>query len=640
MQVALLAAVCAVVFVYFLSGAEFVGTILPQQEFAAGWDEGNGHLWAYLYQTGAMPYRDFWYPYGGLIAAQAPFPWGFLHERTYLSLVMILSLLSFYLLTDRSAVRAITMFAIWFGLCHADVYPAARYTVLVPFVLSYIAASGSRDRIGAAHVVFWLSVLAGLMGDTVVFVFAWAPVAIVLGLDLLRNPHKSRAELRSRLLRDFAVPAALVAAYVIRLAINGQLGGMLSFFLDLGMMKAYSATPANVDAWLRFSPFDSGFFMWGVPVLLGLGLYFYLTGPPEEKNKAVAVFLLGLSNLFLFYKQLMHPGRVYYLGVSITVAGFLLLIFARNARMSRIQRLAAVLTVAVILATMQASGALGAFWDRVGHPSAVWRDVKSIVHEAGNSSRYVERRWDLKNFRQHPQLLAVMDAIRPSLSGRKPNDLFTLSDEQLLYIIARKRPPYYVNVYDGSFLKAQKRTVAWLESNRPNVVVYNVTRQDVFGVPAVVRNPLVFEKVILDYVPDQRIGDYVILRPRKPMESVDFIFWGGLLGDIPLQQLPRFSSFARFDECRSGKCADFLKVRCRTTLSHPTEAAVSIAVGSQRFHVRMLLVPEQQEYFVFLDRLWFWGGLRQAGFQPAIADHPPTVEVSLIRRAWRDDILY
>jgi hypothetical protein len=215
-----------------------------------------------------------------------------------------------------------------------------------------------------------------------------------------------------------------------------------------------------------------------------------------------------------------------------------------------------------------------------------------------------------------------------------------LSDEQLLYIMARQRPPYYSSLYDGSFLKAQQRTVAWLRTNRPNVVVYNVKRQDVFGVPAVVRDPLIFEEVILNYVLDTTVYDYAILRPRKPAEPISLAFWGDVLSDINLAQLPRYSSFSRFKECRGGDCVDFLQARPRAPVPHPTETAVEIAAGEQRFRARFLMVPEQQEYVLSLDRLWFWGGLRRAGVQPSLASHDPTVQVSVVRRARRDDILY
>jgi hypothetical protein len=253
----------------------------------------------------------------------------------------------------------------------------------------------------------------------------------------------------------------------------------------------------------------------------------------------------------------------------------------------------------------------------------------------------VKRRWDERNFRSLPHLLAVMEAVRPRLSAGAPCDLFALSDEQLLYVLTGKRPPYYANLYDGSPLEAQQRTVRWLETQRPAVVVWKPSRQVLHLVPAVVRAPLVFEKVILSYVPAQTVGDYVVLRPRAPAEPVDLAFWGGHLGDVPLRHLPRFSSFPRFGDWREGSpVAEFLRVRCTEPPDGPSEAVVGTTAGGRRFQLRLTLVPREREYTVYLDRLWFWGGLRRAGFQPALADHTPGVEVSVVRRAGRDDLLY
>src|SRR5204863_378526 len=115
--------------------------------FPPGWDTGNGLLWTYLFQSGWLPYRDFWYPYGGIIWSSSVFPWNFILANGYCALVLITSLLSFYLITDRSLARALAIFAIWFGLAVADVFPIIRYAIVVPFIFSYLCASHERGRV-------------------------------------------------------------------------------------------------------------------------------------------------------------------------------------------------------------------------------------------------------------------------------------------------------------------------------------------------------------------------------------------------------------------------------------------------------------------------------------------------------------
>ena len=72
----------------------------------------------------------------------------------------------------------------------------------------------------------------------------------------------------------------------------------------------------------------------------------------------------------------------------------------------------------------------------------------------------------------------------------------------------------------------------------------------------------------------------------------------------------------------------------------PTPVLVPIAVGDDTFAINFLVVPGQQRYAVYLDRLWFWGGLKQVGMDPRVGEVNPAVQVSVIHRARRDDILY
>jgi len=635
----LLTAVGIVVVLYNLWGAEYNATVVPKQEFPPGWDDANLYLWSYLYQTGALPFRDFWYPYGNQIAGTGAFPWGFLYERVYSTSLFIVSLVSFYLIANRLPGRAIMMFAIWFGLYHQRVILGSRYALLVPFVLTYVVARKETARLSLAHVAFWSCILIGLMGSLDVLIYAGLVLFVVIALDAFRDWRLFWETLGPRLVREFAVPAGLILGYLILTAINGQLPGILGFFLNLSRVSSYAATPSSLDDWVALRVLDDGFLMWSVPLLLGLGIYSYLTDPPERKDVGLSVLLLGCSTLMLFYKLQVHQGYAIFLGVDVPIAAWLVLVFARHRRMTSFQSCIVILALGTVFGSLVKTGAWKTFYQHFEHPSVLWNDAKALFQESSFSREYVVRRWDLKNFRQHPELLAVVDAIRPKLSAN-PNDLFTISDDSMLYIMARKRPPYYTNLYDGSFLGAQERTVSWLRTNRPSVVVYNVRHQDVFGIPAVVRDPLIFEEVILNYVVDRRIGDYAILRRRTAGEAVDLPFWADVLGEVNLGQLPHNTSFSQFEECgNANDCAEFLQITPKYPVDQPAEAMVDVAVDAHRFRIRFQLVPGGDEV-IPLERLWFWGALRRAGSHPVVAAQSPLIDVALVRRARRDDILY
>ena len=636
----LLAMVCLFMPLYYTWGAEFFLKVLLPQQVPAGWDNSNGFLWRYLVEHGAMPYRDFWFPYGGHMIRYLQFPWGFIAGRLFEALVLILSLLSFYLVTDKSLSRTLAIFGLWFGLAHLGVFPAGRYAVMVPIVLSYICVSYEKRRIGWPRILFWAAIAASLLDDLLILLYSGFPILVLLCLEAVRDRSLFFQGLRDRLLRDFLVPAVVVSGFVLALAWNGQLSGLLEFYRNAGAMATYAANPVSVRPWLGMNPIDRGFFMWAGVVLLGFGIYLYLTDPPERRKINLVILLLGISSLVLFNKQMVHADPAFG-WMSVPTAGCLFLLFARGDALNRAQRLSLFFVAGLFLGVFWSSGIPQEIPWRVspsilkGNLVALSRSREARVHD-------LEETWDLKRFKEHPALLAVLDAIKPRLAPGKEDSLFALSDEQILYIMARQNPPYYCSLYDGSPLEAQKKVVDWLQRKRPSVVVFDTAKQDVFGVPAIVRAPLTYEKVILNYVLDTRIGSYAILRPRKPGEPVDVAFWQAVVGVVDLGHLPRYSSIGRFAPCPSSSsdCAEFLLVQPKAPLESPADISIPVTAARHRFEIKFRMVSEQKQYAISLDRLWFWGGLRRAGLSPALAGSDPGLTLEIVRRAQRDDILY
>jgi hypothetical protein len=375
-------------------------------------------------------------------------------------------------------------------------------------------------------------------------------------------------------------------------------------------MATYAANPVSVRPWLGMNPIDRGFFMWAGVVLLGFGIYLYLTDPPERRKLNLVILLLGISSLVLFNKQMVHADPAFG-WMSVPTAGCLFLLFARGDALNRAQRLSLFFVAGLFLGVFWSSGIPQEIPWRVspsilkGNLVALSRSREARVHD-------LEEEWDLKKFKEHPALLAVLDAIKPRLAPGKEDSLFALSDEQLLYIMARQNPPYYSSLYDGSPLEAQKKVVDWLQRKRPSVVVFDTAKQDVWG------------------------------RPRKPGEPVDVAFWQAVVGVVDLGHLPRYSSIGRFAPCPSSSsdCAEFLLVQPKAPLESPADISIPVTAAGHRFEIKFRMVSEQKQYAISLDRLWFWGGLRRAGLSPALTGSDPGLTLEIVRRAQRDDILY
>ncbi len=636
--------ISAAVLVSSVWGAAYQAEVLAQRAYSGAWDSGNYVLWSYLSQHGFAPYRDFWFPYGGQIFRYMAFPVDFLFARLFGATVLLLALSSFYLITNRSLARTVAIFALWFGLYTQNVFPVTRYAVFVPIILSYIAISHAPRRIGPAHYVFWAAFALGLVDDLMTIAYTGICITLVLCLEATQDRAAFFHDPLRRLRRDFLVPLCLVFSLSVILAWNGQLGGLVNFLSwDVGGMTAYAATPAFVKEWLRMDPVDRGFFLWAGPLLLGMGLYLYLTASREHRKVPTAILTLGACSLILFYKPLVHQDPAFG-WLSVPTAGCLFLFLGRGETLNRAQRLFLFVAGGLLLGSFWSSGVLADIGVRT-FPGTITlkKDIKALWRSSEQRARDLQATWDAKNFKQQSELLAVLEAIQPRLTKANATSLFALSDEQPLYVMARQKPPYYATLYDGSPLHAQQKTVRWIEENRPPVVVYNVTKTHVFGVPAPVRAPLIFQEVILNYVSDLRVGNYAILRPRKPGEAVDLAFWQEVLGPASLGHLPQYSSVERFKPCAdaSGRaCAEFLAVTLRTPVQAPGEMRIPVIVGDRRFEINFATEPEQKVYAVYLDRVWFWGPLRRAGLAPALAGTVTEANVEIVRRAPEAGILW
>jgi hypothetical protein len=244
--------------------------------------------------------------------------------------------------------------------------------------------------------------------------------------------------------------------------------------------------------------------------------------------------------------------------------------------------------------------------------------------------------------------------------------LYVLSDDPIFYILAGARPYFHINGYNGAPIQEQKRVVRLLQETPPRVIVWRPGDVGVDCVPPVLRDALVYQHIILHYVPDSSVppGSFLLLRRRGPEEAVALDFWRTHLGGVlHLGHIPRFSSMARFRPLTGlpdEEVAEFLTVK----VTNPGAVASSSAPGvpelpqvdnyrpegrslaipvecaGRRFTLALSVVPGQAEYHVPLNRVWFWGALRKAGLTPVLGQVGPGVEAHIDCRALNDGILY
>ncbi len=630
---------------------------------ALQWDGNNGMVWRYLFQNDAKPYKEYWYPYSGQILFELSYPYGELCLTLHQFILFTIFLLAVYLCTGRALAATLAIFATIFGLYVNGFFQwPERYGLVTNVLLAYAAIDRGVPRPRAGHVLFWLAAVHAAVIEPTSALYVGVPLFVALALDALRSPRSFCALLVGRLGREFVPPAVVLAGVGIYLAIQGELTGFLAFMSSLGTQAAYGAYPIDLPAWLRLEAPSEAFLLGSIVVLIGLGLVREFDAAERKSREGRVLLLLGIAAAMLMLKQFLRPHIANQL-LIINVVGIVFYLFA-GQKTNVWQRSGAIFAAGLLFAHLGTSN----------YPMQVVNNLRTAVArvrasapclalDARQRKALTAQFFALNHFQLSDAYVQAVRALAHFASSEGAGRLFVLSDDPIFYVLAGVRPYFHTNGYNAAPIQEQKHMIRMLESEPPRVIVWRCADGGVDGVPPVLRDVLLYEHVILHYVPVEPSSPaaFLLLRRRRPEEAVAVDFWRDRLGfDLNLGHIPRFSSPARFRELngQSGEeVAEFLTLRITDAAAlpsiscpklpdggsyHPTGQPVAVPVqcAGRSFTIVLSVVPEQSEYHVPLNRVWFWSALKKAGFSPTLGKPGPGIEVRIERRAMNDDILY
>jgi hypothetical protein len=629
------------------------------------WDSDNWLVWQYLLQTGSLPFRDFWFPYSGQILYALPFPTGELVWTVNAASTFLVFLTAVYLCTGRSLLATLGVFGTLFGFWATGFCVSVeRYLLVVNVALAYTVIDQQSRRLQWAHALFWVAVVqAGLMEPTSAL-YVGLPIALLEGVRWVRGGRCWR-ELCGRLWRQLAVPTAVFAGVLVWLAARGQLGGYVDFVLSLGDQANYGALPPDLASWLSWgSPVES-FVVWSAVALTALGLAGLLARPVQDRRLSLTLLLLGLSCAALLLKQFVRPHMAIQI-TTIPVTGIALYLFVGARRFNPVQRHGAWLCGGLLLALLVASKAPATMLTQLtGGPARLTASLPLLTMDPQERRALVAERFAPARYEVSPGHRAVLQILAGAFAIEGKEPVFVLSDDAVFYPLLQMRPYCHTNFYNAAPIQEQRHMLRLLEERPPRYVIWRPSDPGMDFVPPVVRVPLLYGYVIEHYVPQVTLLQFEVLRRRLPGEPIALEFWRQRLGTwVQLGHIPRLAGLGRYrqatHESEEGTC-EFLTV-------HVTDPAALFAAPSAqapeitevvpyykapgrtlvvpvdspagRFALALSVVPGQTEYSVRLDRVWFWRALRRAGLEAKLGEVPNGVELEIVRRKRRDDLLY
>jgi hypothetical protein len=605
--------------------------------FSPDWDGNNILIWAWLAFRGFQPLRDFWYPYGGMYLFDLPVPWSLVTRLIYKLWIYGGLFVVTYRLSCRFISTLIFVTILLLGDRLGLFWGFWRYALGLLVVLSYI---GITSR-GGGRVLFWTSTLFAAVFEPLQLAYAAPALATKLGLDFCQVGASDLRMFAVRLLHDFCVPAILAIALFGLLIAVGEGQGLSDFLLGLGDASIYSAVPTNLVESAR-SPFIIGFIILAAPfVLLAIGLFDRIAiGRPERL--ADTMIVIGLFGFGLLQKHLVRPIDWQLFFIPYTGLAFYLMLSVGRRGVVEFGTLGLLLGASVA-AFIQIGGFATLGEIVLSGPSRIANGL--LVFAAPNSRlALANARWYAHDkFDAFVDEKAVIAEIARANGGRIPR-IFVLGDSPVIYILADQAPPYHVNDYSATPVYEQRKVLNFLDREKPPIVVWdpNTKRFDLFQ--NVVRDPLIYNTVIANYLPDRRVGRFELLRRRASDEPIALDFWRERLGFVVnYGHFARASTFPSLPPCLgdSSACQEFLVA----TKKEPTmsgRVVVGIVVGGRRFEIWMETVAGERELHVSLDRLWFWGVMKNAGLIPKIDrdSSAPAIDLSIKPVAARPDVLY
>ncbi len=600
-----------------------LGTIvagLQSRTYLPNWDQDLLAYWSHAVNQGSLPFRDFWYPYGGQFLFELSWPAGPL-ARWCVDILLFGTLSTSLWLLARGrragalAVVAVVILAERVGL----VYTLNRYLLAPNLVLAYLAAAHASRitprlvtlvAVATALVLVFepLQVLSAIMAITVIWLLeAWRRRPVSRGL--------LRATLKTPLLFG-SIGFAVLSLTAIAMAWSGQLRGALAFYSDVANTTEYVTLPTPL-AGLSWRVLDVSLgVIWWPAAAIAVSLYEWLTARRDsDRLRASALLGVGLIAFAVLQKHLIRPMDLQ-LTIYPLLGGLLYVLFSPRP-IPRTTAIGVGAAIGLLAALVAVHGQFPLIRTTIADAPYRLAGSLRVIFDPTLSAKANRERFAPQRFARYPgerELVTVLDQRAPG-----PLTLFSLTDAPVLYILTGQKPLWMSDMYDGAPVEEQQRIVEWLRHTRPEFIVFEPSQLQVDTVPTAVRVPLVVGEIIETYIPDTRVGRFEVLRARRPGEAVPVDYWRNELGAaLDLGHIPAVIDLTHRQACPVPDPCDEYVVADVPSPNDPGEQTITVHIAQRSVDIQFALEPGRGRYVVPLSRLWMWRAARAQGVRATV----------------------
>ncbi|PWU16034.1 MAG: hypothetical protein C5B49_11045 [Bdellovibrio sp.] len=598
-----------------------------------GWDSENVFTWKFLYEMGKIPIIDFFYPYGNQNSYLGPFPSDLLLRALHQTILVLNIVWGSFLILQRKMLPFLMTLIAFLLMGHLEwTVGIDRYFFSFSIVLLFWGFIRSGNR-GVFEIIF--------LASTVLWQFTFEPhqaayvlVSLSIGTAFQvltwwrfgSQKENSRFALLTLLMSSILIFAALV----VRAGL-GELGPFLLFLKVTSLLAVVGAFPAATQEWVR-GGYD---YQYNEALLtdfiLILQFWTAFLVPSAFRNRFATLFGFLLSSLafiqIIFIKQLIRP----HIANQLLAIPFLIIVIFTMFFLAELRRSKFYLALVALCLGLGLSGLgygfpmrpLKELMDNISSLNTNLKATREIFrheHQELVNSYFAPETIHFAGF-DGAELSSFLKSSglsdhRVAWAPQKEPRVFIFSDQSALYVALRQPTPYSLTYYDGASLELQNRLVDWVKNNPIDLILFNPGELEFDGVPSLLRNPFIFQHVVLTYKFDRKFHSFDFLQKRPSDEAIDWVYWSKTLGkDLNYGFVGLLSNHDKLTaECRNDCSETFLNIEADELTECPP---AKILIGEVAFNIKYNCRPHSTVH-IALNRLWFWSLAKATGLEPQI----------------------
>ncbi len=634
---------------------------LPFLRHSNEFDSLNLLIWQYSHFKEWLPFKDYWYPYSGqylqIFTPSLALPIEMIIAYGHRCLILGLFAGCTYFLSHRNlfwTLLAVTLVSV--GVESGLIFGEHRYFLSLNLVLLFILMKDNHSYKILLPIFFGLFSAYTLFYEANQLIYAAIPMICLLIMRFIerqKTGHDHSFWISQ--IRHLLIPAGILGVFIIGQILwfqyHGQWNGVLSFYREMPEMAAYGSRPMDLKTWFSIHPtvdfwklntlsdhnIAHHLFLWSILIFPTLGVYLKLRSKGSTQPDFLGEVLIGCGTLAFFLFLTKHMARPSLMTFQLLpYPAFAGLIYLQRSSVYWNRKQWSVFLSLLIFLLVQFSIHDGPFLKQVQwitpinlYEGPLLRCMKNIVTAPSrirHNFHYLG--WSKQDFKPYYKTyfssqefeisgengLQLKNKFQSILNEPVSAPLYVLGDQSYLYILFDRKPAYTSCLYATSPISRQLDIVQWLESVKPQHVIWDPRFTEFDGIPNLVRVPLLFKKIVENYIPESQVENFEILKLRQPHQTVDLIYWSRQLGtSLDLGSIPSLSEIHQIPVCNSQQttCDDLLQIELPFTTANPHQKIrLNIQAGVHQFEIQFQVSARTQIHRIYLNRLWFWDTLK------------------------------